>query len=184
MEFQEKTIDKKTIFQGQLIDLEEHTVEIYNGQHAKREVIRHAPAVGILAIQNDRIVLVKQYRKAIEKPILEIPAGLVDPGEDLLQAAKRELAEETQLAANDWLELDSFYTSPGFLDEKITIFSSQDIYSLDQAPDQDDDEHIELYYLTHEQAHAAIAQGEICDMKTIYAINQWDIQRLTNEKGD
>lgn len=181
MEFNEKTIQKETIYNGQLINLEKHIVEIYNGKQAKREVIRHKPAVGILAITDEQMVFVKQYRKAIEKPILEIPAGLVEPGEDWLLAAKRELAEETQLAGEQWDKLDSFFTSPGFLDEKIQIYKCSQITELDNPPAQDADEHIGVVFLTLAEAKQAILAEEICDMKTIYAVNQWEILKLKGE---
>ncbi|MDK7312317.1 NUDIX hydrolase, partial [Streptococcus oralis] len=90
-------------------EVEKHVVELQNKEKANREIIHHAPAVAILALNNDKLLLVKQYRKAIEKAILEIPAGLVDPGEDLLTAAKRELEEETAFQAENWQALDKFY---------------------------------------------------------------------------
>ncbi|MCW1040798.1 NUDIX hydrolase, partial [Streptococcus anginosus] len=87
--------------------------------------------VGIIAIDEDqRLVLVKQFRKAIERPILEIPAGLVDPGEDFLAAAQRELEEETQLQAEDWQTLDKFYVSPGYLDEYLQIYSCRGLETV------------------------------------------------------
>ncbi|WP_195853212.1 NUDIX hydrolase [Aerococcus sanguinicola] len=179
MEFGEKTLSSEVIYEGSLLTLEKQTVEIFNGEKANREIIHHAPSVGIIAIDEDqRLVLVKQFRKAIERPILEIPAGLVDPGEDFLAAAQRELEEETQLQAEDWQTLDKFYVSPGYLDEYLQIYSCRGLETVSNPRPQDADEHIEVFRLSLSEAKQAAASGEICDMKTIYAIQYLEKQLL------
>ncbi|KAA9293712.1 NUDIX hydrolase [Aerococcus urinae] len=181
MEFGEKTLTKETIYQGSLIEVEKHVVELQNKEKANREIIHHAPAVAILALNNDKLLLVKQYRKAIEKAILEIPAGLVDPGEDLLTAAKRELEEETAFQAKNWQALDKFYVSPGYLDEYLQIYQASSLAKVAHPKAQDADEHIEVFQLSFEEVQAAIEKGDICDMKTIYAVKQWEIIKLRGE---
>lgn len=183
MEFGEKTVSSEVIYEGSLLTLEKQEVEIFNGEKANREIIHHAPAVGIIAVDEDqRLVLVKQFRKAIERPILEIPAGLVDPGEDFLAAAKRELEEETQLQAYNWQTLDKFYVSPGYLDEYLQIYSCQDLTPVSNPRPQDDDEHIEVFRMSLEEAKAAQASGDICDMKTIYALQYLENKILKEGK--
>lgn len=177
MSFGENTINKETIYEGAILNLEKHEVVLQNGEHAYRELIFHGPAVGIFALREDKIVLVRQFRKGIEKTILEVPAGLVDPGEDLQVAAQREFAEETALGSDQWFDMDGFYVTPGYNDEFIQMYGCTDVYDLAEAPAQDDDENIELVYLTFDQTKEAIKTGEICDMKTIYAIQYWQLMK-------
>lgn len=177
MYFGEETLSKNQIYNGAILSLELHDVALQNGATAKREIIRHAPAVAIIAITDQQeMVFVRQFRKAIEKAILEVPAGLVDEGEELLAAAKRELAEETQLAAAHWQELDCFYVTPGYNDEYIQMFSCSDLSQASGTFSLDDDEHVEMIKLSFEEAQQAIKSGEICDAKTIYAIQYWQLQ--------
>ena len=181
MTFNEETLNKETLYTVKLINLERHEVRLYDGNHSIREIVHHAPGVGIQVIKDHKIILVKQYRKAVEEAILEVPAGLVEPEEDFLAAAKRELAEETQLQGAKWKTLNHFYVSPGFLDEEIHMFSCREVTQLDNPPAQDDDEHVELVELSLAAAQQAVKDGLIRDMKTIYAINQWEIEELRNE---
>ncbi len=178
MTFGEKTIKKEILYEGKILNLEKHQVRLQNGELADRELIFHGPAVGIFALRDDKIVLVRQYRKGIEAVSLEVPAGLVDPNEDLLVAAKREFAEETGMAGENWQQLDGFYVTPGYNDEFIQMYACQNVTDLPESPAQDDDENIELVYLDFGQAKAAIASGDISDMKTIYAIQYWQILTL------
>lgn len=175
MAFGEETVQRETIYEGKILNLEKHQVRLQNGALADRELIIHGPAVGIFALRNNKIVLVRQFRKGIEQTILEVPAGLVERDEDLLLAAKREFAEETGLASDAWTEMDGFYVTPGYNDEFIKMYACADVYELAEAPAQDEDDNIELAYLDFDQARAAIQTGEICDMKTIYAIQYWQI---------
>ena len=178
MTFGEKTINKETLYEGKILNLEKHQVQLQNGELADRELIFHGPTVGIFAIREDKIILVRQFRKGIEAVSLEVPAGLVDPNEDMLLAAKREFAEETGMAGENWQALDGFYVTPGYNDEYIQMYVCDHVYELPEPPAQDDDENIELVYLDFDQAKAAVASGEISDMKTIYAIQHWQIRKL------
>ncbi|MEY8370771.1 NUDIX hydrolase [Aerococcaceae bacterium 50-4] len=178
MTFGEETIKKETLYDGKILSLEKHQVRLQNGELAERELIFHGPAVGILALYDDKMILVRQFRKGIEAVSLEVPAGLVDPNEDLLLAAKREFAEETGMAGHNWQVLDGFYVTPGYNDEFIQMYVCQDVYTLEEPPAQDEDENIELVYMNFTEAKAAIASGEISDMKTIYAIQYWQLMKL------
>ncbi|HEV2590721.1 MAG TPA: NUDIX hydrolase, partial [Gaiellaceae bacterium] len=101
-------------FDGKMI-----TVEVEDG----KEIVRHAPAAAIVAVDaQDRVLLVRQERPAVGGKVLEIPAGIVDPGEEPMAAAKRELREETGLHGGTWVEVASIFSSPGFTDERIHLF--------------------------------------------------------------
>ncbi|MCI5775455.1 MAG: NUDIX hydrolase [Aerococcus sp.] len=171
MEFGEKTVSKETIFEGNLLTLEKHDVKLQNGNLSQREIIRHGPAVAIIAINEGKIAMVRQYRKAIEKAILEIPAGLVDPDEDWDVAAKREFEEEVQLSADHWERLVGFYASPGYLDEYLQLYTAKGLHHVANPKAQDADEHLETVWLTGDECEEAIKSGEICDAKTIYAVS-------------
>ncbi|AMB99674.1 ADP-ribose diphosphatase [Aerococcus urinaehominis] len=183
MEFGEKTLSKQTIYEGAILDLEVHQVALQDGNQAKREIIRHQPAVAILALVDDKIILVKQYRKAIDRAILEVPAGLVDPGEDWLAAAQRELEEETGYQADSWTKLFGGYLSPGYLDEYLQIYHADQLRLVDQPLAQDEDEHIELVRLTLDQALDMVNQGEICDYKSFCAIQYWQLLKAGGHNG-
>ena len=102
------------------------------------EIIEHAEAVCVIAEREGKLLFVRQYRPAVKAETLEIPAGLVEPGEDLMEAAKRELAEETQLSG-DMEYLVSFYPSPGYCDEKLHLFRATNLRSADGTPDEDEE---------------------------------------------
>jgi ADP-ribose pyrophosphatase len=106
------------------------------------EIIEHAEAVGVIAEQGGKLLFVRQYRPAIRAQTLEIPAGLVEPGEDLIETAKRELTEETQLSG-DMEYLLSFYPSPGYCDEKLHLFRATNLHPAVGIPDQDEDIKVE-----------------------------------------
>ena len=112
---EEKTIKSEEVFSGKIISLHIEDVELPNGKHSKREIIKHPGAVAILPITDDnKIVMVEQFRKALERTIVEIPAGKLEKGEEPALCARRELEEETGYECESLEWLISFYTSPGF----------------------------------------------------------------------
>jgi ADP-ribose pyrophosphatase len=117
-------VDSEQIFDGAVIRVRRDKIRMPDGSTADREIVDHPGAVGILAIDDDdRIVMVNQYRPALRTRLDELPAGLLDvDGEPALAAAQRELAEEASLQADDWQVLLDLHTSPGFSDEAIRIF--------------------------------------------------------------
>lgn len=120
---EEHTIKTEKIYEGKIIKVRVETVELPNKIYAKREIVSHDRGVGVVAITEDQeIILVKQYRKAINQAIYEIPAGLVDSGENVSEAAERELQEEVGLKPKNLELIAEAYASPGFTDEKISIF--------------------------------------------------------------
>ena len=171
----EKRNSRETIFQGKILNVYKDTVILPNGNQATREVIEHSGAVAVLAIDDqDRIILVKQYRYPIQKSSLEIPAGKLEDGENPLDCAKRELEEETGFQAENWSKIMSFYTSPGFANEIMHLFLATGLTFVGASPDED--ELVELYKYSLDEAFNSILQQEIDDAKTINAILWHKIQ--------
>ena len=154
------------IYKGKIINLRVDTVELSSGKKTKREIVEHAGCTAIVAIDSENnILLVRQYRKAAERMLLEIPAGGIEPGEKPLDSARRELEEETGFSAARWDELSLFYTSPGFTTEYMHLYLATDLKPAKRAPD--DDENIELVRVPLKKAPELIASREICDAKSI-----------------
>lgn len=131
-----------------------------------RSVVRHMGSAVMLAMdEKKRILLVRQYRLPADKYLWELPAGKVDAGEKPLQAAKRELTEETGYKAKKWEKLVSFFVSPGYVEERMTIFRATDLTAGPPSPM--DDEKIESRWFTRKEIAAMIESGKIEDAKTI-----------------
>ncbi|MGT2911681.1 NUDIX hydrolase [Streptococcus cameli] len=181
MEFEEKTIARKEIFKGHIFDVVVDDVELPNGLgQAKRELIFHKGAVCVLALTPEgKIILVKQYRKAIEKISYEIPAGKLEVGEAGSEeaAALRELEEETGYTSHNLTLLHDFYSAIGFCNERLRLYLADDLVKVDNPLPQDEDEVIELLEVTLAEALDLIASGDICDAKTIMAIQHVQITR-------
>ncbi len=169
--FEEKTLAGETIYEGKIITLRVEEVELPDGKTAKRELIKHPGAVSIIPITKEgKLVLVEQYRKALERSLIEIPAGKIDPGEAPEVTAVRELEEETGYGAKEFTYVQSFATSPGFADEVIHLYVAQDLYKVENPADSDEDEFIGLLEVTIEEAEDMVASGKIFDAKTAFAV--------------
>lgn len=165
----EKTLESKRVYEGRIINLRLDSVSLENGNTAMREVVEHPGAVGIVALkENGDIVMVKQYRKAVEQVLLELPAGKLEQGENPLDCAARELTEETGYTAGDLRYLVSFYTSPGFSNEIMHMFLATNL--KEGKNDPDDDEMVETVEISRDRAMDMILKGEIKDGKTIAGI--------------
>ena len=175
MSHTEKRLSGRTVFKGKIIDVLHDTVELENGRQTTREVVRHRGAVAILALDGERIVLVRQYRYAVGSELLEIPAGKLEEGEQPLAAAFRELSEETGGFCTDLAPLGEYYGSPGILSERISLFFGHLSGEGGQHPDED--EFLSVVRLTPEELRQRIAAGEIVDGKTLAAFS------LAREKG-
>jgi len=175
--FEEKTLRTEPIFQGKVISLQVDTVRLPNGETATREIVRHPGAVAVIALVDDRMLVVEQFRKPLGRSQVEIPAGKLDPGEAPETAAKRELEEETGYACASLAKLSSFSTSPGFADEIIHVYVAEGL-TKGQAH-LDEDEFLDCEAITFEEAQRYIREGRIGDAKTLIAVYAWQIYRMT-----
>ncbi|BAU29129.1 ADP-ribose pyrophosphatase [Aneurinibacillus soli] len=174
----EKTISSQTIYEGKVITLKVDQVELPNGKTASREIVTHPGAVAVMAITDDnRLVVVRQFRKPLGRTIVEIPAGKLEPGEEPVVCAHRELEEETGYTTRTMQHVASCYTSPGFADEIIHLYRTDGLIAGEAKPDED--EFVELMHITVEEAQQLIESGEICDAKTIMAVYAWKLESRT-----
>ncbi|ETA74893.1 NUDIX hydrolase [Ligilactobacillus equi] len=174
MEFEEKVIDVEHIFDGHIVDLDVETVLTPEGQKATREIAYHANAVGVVIVSEDnKMLLVRQWRAPLRQETLEIIAGKLEPGENEASAVVRELNEEARLQAQSVEKLTSFYVSPGFTDEKLTLYHASGLSPVSEKLPQDEGEILNLEWLDIKEVQVAIAKGEICDAKTIMAVMLW-----------
>jgi ADP-ribose pyrophosphatase len=179
-DLEEKTIISKTVFEGKVIRLQVDDVQLPNGNISKREIVKHPGAVAIMAVTDEnKMVFVRQFRKPLEKTILEIPAGKLEAGEDPLACAVRELEEETGYKAGEVKHVVSFYTSPGFADEYLHVYEARNLAAGKVNLDQD--EFVERIELSLEESMERIKSGEICDAKTVAAVYLWQ-NRVLSEK--
>ena len=166
-ELVETVLSTRRIYSGKILNLEQWQVQLPNGNGADREIVLHKGAAAIVAIdQAEQVVLVRQHRPAVNKVTWEIPAGKLDTAqEDMLEAAQRELREETGITAKNWELLSKIDTTPGFCSEAIGIYFARD---LNQAEvDLDEDEFVEVKVFPLSLAVKMIADGQITDAKTI-----------------
>jgi len=164
----EKTIGSKTVFEGRIMRVEVLDVELPSGKTSTREIIRHGPAVAVIARRRDgRFVFIYQFRKAMERICFEVMAGNCDPGEESEISAIRELKEETGYTPDSIRFLSSIYPSMGYCDERIDVF-----YADVGEPGEtnfDHDEEIKTILLTEEEMDKKIRTGNVQDAKTLAA---------------
>lgn len=174
---EEKTIKSEKIFAGKVISLQVDEVELPNGKTSKREIIKHPGAVAILPITNDgKIVMVEQYRKALERTLIEIPAGKLEKGEIPENSARRELEEETGYVCENLDWLISFYTSPGFADEIVHLYVATGLSKKEDAAGLDEDEFVNIIELSLNEAKQYIEEKKIYDAKTAYAVQYLELK--------
>ncbi len=169
MIYNEKTVSSKEIFDGRIIRLRVDTVEMPGGNLAEREIIEHPGGVGIVAItDSDEIIMVKQFRKPIEKAIYEVPAGKLDKGEDHRLCGIRELGEETGYTAENFVYLGYMYPSPGFADEVTHLYLGTGLTPGEAHLDPD--EYLDIEYIKTSKVVDMIMNNEINDAKTIFGV--------------
>ena len=167
--FYEKSIKSDTIYDGKILKLRVDTVELVNKKYSKREIVDHQKGVGIIAFDEDnKLWMVKQYRKAIDKVTLEIPAGLVESNELPIETAKRELQEEVGFYPEEISYLFDMHASPGFTNDKLSFFLAQNLVKSEL--EQDEDENVEASLYEVDDLYNMIENGELTDAKTIIAI--------------
>lgn len=168
MDYREKTVKRNYLFRGKIVNLRCDDALLPDGRPCKREVVEHTGGAAVLCVREGKVALVRQFRYAYGEELLEIPAGKLNEGEDPAAAAMRELREETGLTARALTPLITLYPTPGYTNEKIYIFESDE--AAEGASSPDDDEFLSVVYLPVEEAAARIERGEITDGKTVAAI--------------
>ncbi|MBY2478504.1 NUDIX hydrolase [Clostridioides difficile] len=165
MVLEEKTISSDRVYTGKVITLKVDTVEIPGQGYQKRELVEVGGAVGIVAITEDnKIVLVKQFRKPIEKPIFEIPAGKLEKNESPKECAERELKEETGYSAKNIKLIHKFFTSAGFSNEIMFVYLATGLTPGENNLDAD--EFLDVYEVELEEAYNMVLKNDIEDAKT------------------
>jgi ADP-ribose pyrophosphatase len=173
----EPVLRTKIVYQGKYVRTEEQTLQLPNGTEAVREIVAPPDAVGILPIdKNGMVYLVRQYRPAIRQITLEIPAGILDPGEQPEETARRESAEEIGLIPKTLTFLLSYYHSVGFSTGKIHLFLATDLVPASDAH-TDPEEFLERISMPLETLYQKSIRGEIVDSKTLLAV-LWYRDRL------
>ncbi len=171
MEFREKTLKSELIFNGKVITVIRDDIETADGHKSFREVVIHSGGVVIVALTNDnKILLVKQYRYPLHNTNIELPAGKLEPNENPDFAAKRELEEETGYRANFWKSLGYINTTPGICTEKLYLYLAKDLEFVGEHPDEG--EVIKCKEYSPEEVYNMIQNGEINDAKTICALSR------------
>lgn len=166
---EEKTLSSRRVYDGRVIKLDVLDVALPNGQQSMREIVKHPGAVAIVALDDQRnILMVRQWRMAAERAMLEIPAGTLNPGEEPLTCADRELQEETGQRAGKLEPMGAFFVAPGYTTEKIHLFLATGL--TESRLPMDDDEFIELEHIPLEEAVRRVTAGEIEDGKTITGV--------------
>ena len=177
----EQGISKETVYEGKLFQVIREKVRIANGNERPREIVVHPGAVALVVVDSDeRLILVRQYRRAADRVMLEIPAGTREPGEDAEACARRELTEETGYEATQVRHLGGFFSAPGFCTEYLECYLMTGL--KEKAGMADDDENIEIERLTISETLDAMQRGEICDAKTICGVLMW--KNLVRDRGD
>jgi ADP-ribose diphosphatase len=167
--------ESRGVYSGRIFDVTVDRVAYPDGRRVTMEVVRHPGSVVLLPLpSSNHIILVRQYRYVVDKWLWELPAGTVDPGEDLERAALRECHEEIGRIADRVRKLASFYPSPGFCDERMNFFLLSEL--RDRRPDeaaaaQDPDELLTVKEFSISEARGMVARGEIVDMKTALGLS-------------
>ena len=163
-----RIIEHANVFRGGLLDVHVDRIALPDGTTLEREIVAHPGAVAIVPLlPNGDVLLVRQYRHAVQSDLWEIPAGKLEPGESPSACARRELREETGYAAANWTCLCSFYTSPGFSDERITLYRAADLRCAEPPSGSEISERCALPV---DEVKRRILASEIVDAKTILAI--------------
>jgi ADP-ribose pyrophosphatase len=169
MKFFEKQVETETVYKGVIVNIRRDIAELQNGNRAEREVVEHPGGVGIVAVTNDnKVLLVRQYRYPMEEEMLEIPAGKLDNGEDPFKCAVRELSEETGCTAGKYVDLGVIYPSPGFCRESLYLYLALDLKAGEMHLDEN--ELLSVEQVDIDTLIDMIMANELPDAKTVIGI--------------
>ena len=175
---EEKTLSSRTVFEGRAVKLRIDTVKTADGRESTREIVEHSDCIAVIAVDaDDNILLERQYRKAIEKELLEIPAGGIDAGEEPEEAVRREMQEETGYLPHKVERLGGFYSTPGYCTEYLHLYLATEL-----TPSQlyaEDTAGISLVRMPVSEVPALLASGKIEDAKSIAGLHMY----LEHRKG-
>ena len=181
----ERIVSSRTVYSGPVFWVTTDHVEEPGGVTARRDLIHHSGSVVVLAVDDSRavprVLLERQYRHAAADYLWELPAGRIDPGEDELNAAKRELLEETGYTASHWKRILKFYASPGFVAETMAVFLATGLRAGEAQPE--DDEIIYKRMVPLQTAVRMVIRGTIRDAKTISSVLWLDHMSRTKSRG-
>ncbi len=175
MDLEEKTVKVNYIYKGKIVNLRCDEAVLPDGRPCKREMIEHPGGAAVFCVHEGKVALVRQFRYAYGEALLEIPAGKLEKGEDPMLAAKRELEEETGLEAESLKHLFTLYPTPGYTNEKIYIYEAVNVKKGRQHLDEG--EFLNVVYLPVEEAARMVEEGELCDAKTIVALQHYLLQQ-------
>ena len=165
----EHTVEAKTVYRGRLLQVQEDTVRLPDGSTSRREYIVHPGAAVILAMPDAHSVLMeRQFRYSLRSHVYELPAGKIDPGEEPLATAKRELLEETGYRGRDWRHLLTTYPVVGYSSERIELYLARELEHVGRALDEG--EFLEVFTLPLAEALTWVRNGRIVETKTIMAL--------------
>lgn len=168
---QERTLASQQIYQGRAVSLRIDTVEKRSGRRTTREIVEHSDCIAVVVMDEaDNVLLVRQFRKPVEKVLLEIPAGGIDPGEDAEECVRRELQEEVGYLPRKLTKLGGFYSAPGYCTEYLHLYLATDLVPSPRKAE--DTEDIEIVRVPINRIPSLIASGEICDAKSIVGLLQ------------
>lgn len=177
MDYYEKTLDSRLIYSGRIINVKLDKVLLPNGKIGMREIIEHNGGVAVVAVKNDSLLMVRQFRKPIEGLVFEIPAGKIEGIEDPYKCAVRELEEETGYIGEELKLLNTIFTTPGFSNERLHIYFTNKLkYS---ATKRDEDEFMDSGFYKITEVLDMIKEGVIKDAKTICGILMYNQYKLT-----
>ena len=169
MDFTEKTISTREIYNGRIVHLVEDTVLLPDGRVAGRELILHNGGVGVIALDEDKnVLMVSQYRKPYDEMVLEVPAGKLEKGEDPFVCGVRELKEEVGATAKEVVSLGHIYPTPGYVSEKIYLYLAKGLSFGENHLDEGEQLSVEKFSM--KQALEMVKNGQIVDAKTIIAL--------------
>ena len=165
----EKTISSQRVYEGRAVKLRVDTVNKSNGKTTTREIVEHSDCIAVVPIDSkDNVLLVSQFRKAVGKYLLEIPAGGIDPGEQPMAAVRRELQEEIGYIPNKIDKIGGFYAAPGYSTEYLHLYVAT--YLLPSKLEAEDTEDIQVVRVPLSRIPDMINSGEICDAKSIVGL--------------